>query len=85
MINEALSEADGQKSMSRMILLAGVSLIGSVFVIVVMGLFWDKWPWTRFDGALTWGRDFVFVTTLPYIGNVASKAIGSVKNGNVDH
>lgn len=79
-----INETNGQTSSSRVLALTGSGSVGFLFLIVMVGLFFNAWEWARFDGALSWGRDFVFVTILPYIGNVASKAIGK-KNGNVDH
>ncbi len=81
---KTLQEADGTESLSRRVLFGAVAFIGVIFAIVMLGLFFDFWSWDRFGTALTWGRDFMFISILPYVSNVGSKAIGK-KNGTVDH
>lgn len=81
---KTLQEADGSESLSRKVLFGSVMFIGIVFAVVMIGMFFDFWDWDRFSGGLTWGRDFMFITILPYVSNVGSKALGK-NNGTVDH
>jgi hypothetical protein len=44
--------------------------MGSLGLSVFTGHTWDE-----FQQPLTWGRDFFFVTVLPYIGNKFSQRV----------
>lgn len=54
----ALQEPDGKISASRVTLAVSLAAFFFVFLlwlVIMLGLFVDLWPWTRFEGALTAG------------------------------
>jgi len=53
-----LQEDNGKLSMARVQLACAIASYFIVFVLwvgIVGGIFFDLWPWSRFDGAITAG------------------------------
>ncbi len=83
MIKELMKESDGKLSFSRVLPIAATGLVLVLFLTTFIGIMFKAWVWTDFSGAMTWGKDFVFITVVPYLGNVGSKAVGKLGNNGV--
>lgn len=69
-------------SASRVILFLGFGVVLTTWVAILVVVLLSDRPWDHFSGALTWGRDFFFVTVLPYVGNVLGAGISKIGKQN---
>jgi len=72
-MTEMLRESDGTRSLSRTIMLVGFIVVLAIWLTALGLSTFTTHEWTEFQQPLTWGRDFFFVTVLPYIGNKFSQ------------
>ena len=73
-------------SSSRAVMLIAFGLIALAWVLIMAGMFANLWEtWEKFKGPMDWGKDFLIVAVIPYLGSVISKAAGSNGNGNGNH
>ena len=70
---EILKGTDGTQSLSRTIMLVGFLTVLVIWLAALGMSTFTSHEWTEFQQPLTWGRDFFFVTVLPYIGNKFSQ------------
>lgn len=74
-----VKEKDGKLSFSRLFPLVYAFLILSLYTAIVWRTWTsgeslqDQWQWL-----MNWGRDFGFVTVMPYVGN----QVGKIGNGS---
>ena len=72
-MTEMLRETVGTRSLSRTIMLVGFTVVLAIWLVALGLSTFTAHEWTEFQQPLTWGRDFFFVTVLPYIGNKFSQ------------
>lgn len=72
-MTELLKETDGTQSLSRTIMLVGFLVVLGIWLSALGLSTFTAHEWSEFQQPLTWGRDFFFVTVLPYIGNKFSQ------------
>jgi hypothetical protein len=70
---EILKGTDGTQSLSRTIMLVGFLVVMAIWLAALGMSTFTGHEWSEFQQPLTWGRDFFFVTVLPYIGNKFSQ------------
>ena len=72
---EMLKEDNGVQSLSRTIMLVGFITVLAIWLGSLALTAFTPHEWSEFKDPLTWGRDFFFVTVLPYIGNKFSQRV----------
>ena len=77
------TDCEGKRkvSFSRVTPIVTVSMMVTAFFLIVAGIMLKWWTWDLFDGAMSWGKDFVFISVIPYLGNVGGKAVGALRGG----
>lgn len=60
---------DGSLSLSRSLLIGAAVIQLTAWTAVGIGIGLGAFAWETFAGWMTWGRDFFFVTVIPYATN----------------
>lgn len=85
-VKNVIRGPSGRTSSSRSFMWFFAGFILAIWFIVVAGIFLAQTglldsgiEWAAFEGAMSWARDFVFVSVLPYATNKLAAAIESRK------
>lgn len=77
----ALRGNDGLLSGSRVLLFFPAGVVFGLWLAVFAGIAFAHVRWGRYEDALTWGRDFVFISLAPYVANAIAGGLARMGKG----
>lgn len=66
-MRELITNPEGRLSTADAFLFFGAGIVFTLWLVAGIGIFSGRIVWETYSGWMSWGRDFLFISVVPYV------------------